>query len=1243
METKQPYFLNNELEPIVLRFIEQYGLTRHVNDSMSKLGVACHQIITEQFQVSQEGIEPNRNTMRDEQRHIRSISFELRFTGTSLRPTMRSSNFMNAVPINPWYCMEEKKTYSVDLHVTCELEVTLVMDNNTIQTRRISVPEHRLCAIPIDIGGVYCSTNGLTRQQIYQERSDPDTFRGMYIVGGGLFCIHTRGFGKFNTMHVSRNAYRNEVSRASIITREAIFKNSYQVVLRHLTSGLVTIEVATYPFEDHPIPVHLFFYMLGITNDVQIAEMVVMSREDNDETRMLRQALKTSHLQMMTDAKYKLVHAVRVPAAIMEWYYDFSMIDRKVSERASVAPPDAAKKVNSVSAMLDRMFLVNQTSAGCIIGYEEAAAGGVAAHELRGKKARILASMIHSTIMTSKQQVPGTDRDHIAGMNMQTPAVLLARTLKTTFHDEVVKKLREDLIAVFTSQDVDSIDLKHVVQARFNKLRLSEKFEKEIKAIQDKNAAVDVDRVIQSEAMQPIKSRAHALSALRTIVVKGIQSKASDRSREIRQAHPSYAEFICYITSPDTGENVGMPKQLAIMTSITSYLLPFELQQKVYADPDLVRWIHIDNGDMKLYTHVYINGDWCGGLLRPERFLSKFRAMRRDNAIDRSISIHHAKSNNRIDFWTDDGRLIRPFFIVYNNAAELDAFDEEIAKAAAGARSESERDVIRHRRDSGRPKFRQWIKYDDAWHGRMTRGEVKFEDLITEGVMEYITADEMQDCLLATDHKQLWMLRHDETRQYTHMTIPLSAFGVPALTATLPHLSQPLRHTFQTQMCKQTTGFTTIMEPYLDVKLMHCQMVAHMPVNPTFANAFTDPGGYPVTIAFMCARWNQDDSIVMKESFIARGGFMCTTINKIIVECRTVTEFFGQLEALSSARTANYAKLRNGYHVAVGTVIENGDVVVAKYVKQEQADGSHISIDKSEVYQHHEPAYVTGVFMNEVNGGGRRITVQYRILRVPNTGSKFASRNGNKGVISRIEQESHLPYSVTSGMIADIYINPHSFVSRMLIGEVLTDWLGKVATSEYRVIPVTPFMDLDFGAIHKQLKAAGRDGFGLEAMRDGRTGMVTKALFVATTTRQCLQKFAEAEASARSTGKLSPVTRQSLMGAQNSGGQRSGEMEMWVTGGHGTSAVLDEYQHFGNTYFEMPVCAICHQRAIYNNEPHPKTGRPRNIYKCLGCREKARIVRVRTKFMTNSLVSYLESAGLRIDLETEEFMHQQMR
>lgn len=79
---------------------------------------------------------------------------------------------------------------------------------------------------------------------------------------------------------------------------------------------------------------------------------------------------------------------------------------------------------------------------------------------------------------------------------------------------------------------------------------------------------------------------------------------------------------------------------------------------------------------------------------------------------------------------------------------------------------------------------------------------------------------------------------------------------------------------------------------------------------------------------------------------------------------------------------------------------------------------------------------------NSGSRGDEKVSLTLRFPRNPVIGDKFASRHGQKGVMSILWPQVDMPFS-ESGICPDVIINPHAFPSRMTIGMLIESMAAK--------------------------------------------------------------------------------------------------------------------------------------------------------------------------------------------------------
>ncbi|KAF8819456.1 Dna-directed Rna polymerase I RPA2, partial [Cardiosporidium cionae] len=244
----------------------------------------------------------------------------------------------------------------------------------------------------------------------------------------------------------------------------------------------------------------------------------------------------------------------------------------------------------------------------------------------------------------------------------------------------------------------------------------------------------------------------------------------------------------------------------------------------------------------------------------------------------------------------------------------------------------------------------------------------------------------------------------------------------------------------------------------------------------------------------------------------------------------------------------------------------------------------------------------------------QRASLTLRCIRNPTIGDKFASRHGQKGILSLLWPSEDMPFT-ESGIVPDILFNPHGFPSRMTVGMLIESMGGKVAAMSGATQDATPFRKypkqektgckwIDQGGYSgwrtregrymteeeekectqdditdyfgKALAASGYQYYGRESMYSGIFGVELEAdIFIGCIYYQRLRHMVSDKAQVRSTGPIDALTHQPVKGRKHHGGIRFGEMERDALLAHGTIALLqDRLMHCSDEHkaFVCPVC-----------------------------------------------------------------------
>jgi len=191
-----------------------------------------------------------------------------------------------------------------------------------------------------------------------------------------------------------------------------------------------------------------------------------------------------------------------------------------------------------------------------------------------------------------------------------------------------------------------------------------------------------------------------ALSHMRRVTSPLVRSQPHFEARDL---HPTQWGRLCPNETPE-GQNCGLVKNAAQMIDISEAVDEDDVKAllaEADVDPSPAGWA---DG-----ARVHVNGDIFGLHMNPHKLVDHFKRRRRAGRIRPEVTIRHDAVNRDIFINTDKGRILRPLLVLDGGSLAL---------------SKEHLEALRER-------------------------TITFRDLLNEGVVEWVDAEEEEDLLVA--------------------------------------------------------------------------------------------------------------------------------------------------------------------------------------------------------------------------------------------------------------------------------------------------------------------------------------------------------------------------------------------------------------------------------------------------------------------------------------------------------------
>lgn len=773
-------------------------------------------------------------------------------------------------------------------------------------------------------------------------------------------------------------------------------------------------------------------------------------------------------------------------------------------------------------------------------------------------KAMFLGYMINKLIRTNIGVRKCDDRDNVSIKRIETTGMLLHELFRCVF-DSFVKSIhiqlqkRPDIISIISHCNIITKNIRMC----FSTGNWGTKKTSHVK--------MGVSQVLNR------MTYGATLSHLRNIVIPiGKEGK----NAKIRQIHTSQFGFICPAETPE-GQTSGIVTNFAILTKVSKKV------SNIITRDVLETCHHFSKTINRVDTKIFLNGTIIGTTDDPEKFIVEAMNKRKSKLIDKEVSISFDEDEEEVKIYCDEGRVLRPLFVVVNKGIYNGA-------------------------------CRNWDELVDLDHIR------------------YIDSVESENSLIAMTPEDL-----KNEYEYTFCEIhPSMLLGVCASIIPFPDHSQSPRNCYQSSMAKQALGVPVETYNLRTDTIMHVMDYPQRPIVSTKTAEFLGfndmPSGANPIVAIMPKEgFNQEDSIILNKSSIDRGLFRVTVYFTISVEeTRSNSSNYEAIEVPHP----DIQSSNNNYHfletsgdkkgiVKVGSHVKKDDVIIGKVLVKIGKDGTEVKKDISVSIKSGEEGIIHKVRVSTTLKGYKIVKITIRDLKIPEVGDKFASRAAQKGTCGMIFSQEDMPFT-EDGMTPDVIINPHCIPSRMTINQLMECILGKTCCVNGTFGDATPFSKSSTNiseVLCDNLELCGYERHGLQTMFNPYTGeQIESKIFIGPTYYQRLKHMVSDKLHSRAKGNVTTLTRQPLEGRSRDGGLRFGEMERDAMIVHGVSRFLKERLFDMSDPYNVIVCSICGMISASQSE-------------CKGCKED-KLYTINIPYAAKLLFQELNAMSIKIEL-----------